>query len=129
MILLYINKFIIIFMDTKDILIVSLTIILAALIVAGVIFMTSNNNDNSNINVTNSSGNDNSSIVVSKSADNNADNNDIVSEEVKFNHQAGSGYYKQVTYRDGGFRQYDVDTGKLIGSSYQSDQKYLPSME
>lgn len=116
-------------MDTKDILIVSLTIILAALIVAGVIFMTSNNNDDSNINVTNSSGNDNSSIVVSKSADNNADNNDIVSEEVKFNHQAGSGYYKQVTYRDGGFRQYDVDTGKLIGSSYQSDQKYLPSME
>lgn len=116
-------------MDTKDILIVSLTIILASLIVAGVIFMTGNNNDNSNLNVVNSSGNDNSSVVVSKNADNDAENSDIVSEEVKFNYQAGSGYYKQVTYRDGGFRQYDVDTGKLIGSSYQSDQKYLPSME
>ena len=57
-------------MDTKDILIVSLTIILASLIVAEVIFMTSNNNDNSNLNVVNSSGNDNSSVVVSKNADN-----------------------------------------------------------
>ena len=91
--------------------------------------MTSNNNDNSNLNVVNFSGNDNSSIVVSKNADNGAENSDIVSEEVKFNHQVGSGYYKQVTYRDGGFRQYDAKTGELIGSSYKSDQKYLPSME
>ena len=54
---------------------------------------------------------------------------DIVSEEVKFNAQNGEGYYREVTYRDGGFRQYDTETGKLIGSSYDSDQDKLPSME
>ena len=54
---------------------------------------------------------------------------DIVSEEVKFNAQNGEGYYREVTYSDGGFRQYDTDTGELIGSSYESDQDKLPSME
>ena len=55
--------------------------------------------------------------------------NDIVSEEVKFNAQNGEGYYREVTYKDGGFRQYDTETGELIGSSYDSDQDKLPSME
>ena len=54
---------------------------------------------------------------------------DIVSEEVKFNAQNGEGYYREVTYKDGGFRQYDTETGELIGSSYDSDQGKLPSME
>ena len=54
---------------------------------------------------------------------------DIVSEEVKFNAQNGEGYYREVTYKDGGFRQYDTKTGELIGSSYDSDQSKLPSME
>ena len=54
---------------------------------------------------------------------------DIVSEEVKFNEQNGEGYYREVTYSDGGFRQYDTETGDLIGSSYDSDQDKLPSME
>ena len=53
----------------------------------------------------------------------------IVSEEVKFNAQNGEGYYREVTYDDGGFRQYDTETGDLIGSSYESDQDKLPSME
>ena len=55
--------------------------------------------------------------------------NDIVSEEVKTNYQNGGGYYREVTYQDGGFRQYDADTGELIGSSYDSDQDKLPSLE
>ena len=55
--------------------------------------------------------------------------NDIVSEEVKFNAQNGEGYYREVTYKDGGFRQYDTESGELIGSSYDSDQDKLPSME
>ena len=55
--------------------------------------------------------------------------NDIVSEEVKFNEQNGEGYYREVTYSDGGFRQYDTETGDLIGSSYDSEQDKLPSME
>ena len=57
------------------------------------------------------------------------DVNDIVSEEVKFNSQNGEGYYREVTYKDGGFRQYDTESGELIGSSYESDQNKLPSME
>ena len=54
---------------------------------------------------------------------------DIVSEEIKFNAQNGEGYYREVTYKDGGFRQYDTQSGELIGSSYESDQDKLPSME
>lgn len=54
---------------------------------------------------------------------------DVVSEEVKFNEQNGEGYYREVTYKDGGFRQFDVKTGELIGSSYEADQSKLPSLE
>ena len=54
---------------------------------------------------------------------------DIVSEEVKFNAQNGEGHYREVTYKDGGFRQYDAESGALIGSSYESDQKSLPNLE
>ena len=54
---------------------------------------------------------------------------DIVSEEVKFNYQNGEGYYREVTYKDGGFRQFDTESDELIGSSYDSDQDKLPSME
>ena len=54
---------------------------------------------------------------------------DIVSEVIKPNEQNGEGQYREVTYSDGGFRQYDTDTGELIGSSYESDQESLPSLE
>lgn len=63
------------------------------------------------------------------SDDDSSEDSDIVSEEVKFNAQNGEGYYREVTYKDGGFRQYDSDSGELIGSSYESDQGQLPSME
>lgn len=49
----------------------------------------------------------------------------IVSEITKSNEQQGEGSYKEVTYEDGGFRQYDTKTGELIGSSYNSDQAKL----
>lgn len=62
-------------------------------------------------------------------SDSSDDESDVVSEEVKFNAQNGEGYYREVTYKDGGFRQYDVETDELIGSSYDSDQDKLPSME
>ncbi len=57
------------------------------------------------------------------------DVSDIVNEEIKFNAQNGEGYYREVTYKDGGFRQFDTETGELIGSSYDSDQDKLPSMD
>ena len=53
---------------------------------------------------------------------------DVVKEEVKKNYQNGEGSYKEVTYEDGGFRQYDTKTGELIGSSYDSDQGKLQRM-
>ena len=59
----------------------------------------------------------------------NVNDSDIVSEVVKFNAQNGEGYYREVTYKDGGFRQFDIDTGELIGSSYESDQADLPTLE
>lgn len=54
---------------------------------------------------------------------------DIVGEVVKFNAQNGEGHYREVTYSDGGFRQFDVETGKLIGSSYDCDQPDLPNLD
>lgn len=63
------------------------------------------------------------------SSDSDDDDDGILSEEVKFNAQNGEGYYREVTYKDGGFRQYDTESGDLIGSSYDSDQDQLPSME
>ena len=69
-----------------------------------------------------------SSVASSESSSSSSDG-DIVSEIVKFNEQNGEGYYREVTYSDGGFRQYDTESGDLIGSSYESDQKDLPSME
>ena len=72
-------------------------------------------------------------IRSSESSDSSSDSgnivSDIVKEEVKFNNQNGEGHYKEVTYKDGGFRQYDTESGELIGSSYDSDQDKLPSME
>ena len=50
---------------------------------------------------------------------------DIVSEIIKFNDQNGEGYYREVTYKDGGFRQFDNATGEMIGSSYDEDQEKL----
>ncbi|MEE1129967.1 MAG: flagellar protein, FliL [Methanobrevibacter sp.] len=67
--------------------------------------------------------------VVDKVADKvsnvQSSSSDIVKEEIKENGQAGSGSYKEVQYEDGGFRQYDSNTGELIGSSYDSDQAKL----
>lgn len=56
-------------------------------------------------------------------------NQDIISEEIKDNKQVGKGQYREVRYKYGGFRQYDVETGELIGSSYKSDQKDLPNIQ
>lgn len=115
-------------MDSKEIIIICLTAILVALILGGAIVMANSNNQKGNpVNHTNVSNN----VTADKlSFDNiSTDDDDIVSIEIVFNEQQGYGYYKQVNYKDGGFRQFDVDTGELIGSSYPEDQKYLPSME
>ena len=76
----------------------------------------------------NSANQNNSSDLVSKKADDFSESK-IISEEIKHNHQSGEGQYREVRYEDGGFRQFDTETGELIGSSYESDQENLPSME
>lgn len=53
----------------------------------------------------------------------------VVKEEIINSAQAEGVTYRKVTYDDGGFRQFDVETGELIGSSYDSDQDKLPKME
>ena len=63
--------------------------------------------------------------VTSSDSSSSDGGSDIVSEVVKFNYQAGDGWYREVTYKDGGFRQFDNATGELIGSSYDEDQEKL----
>lgn len=70
-----------------------------------------------------------SSDSSSSSSGSQSGGSDIVSEIIKSNGQNGEGQYREVTYKDGGFRQYDTESGKLIGSSYQSDQGSLPNLE
>lgn len=53
----------------------------------------------------------------------------VVKEEIITSGQESGLKYREVTYDDGGFRQFDIKTGELIGSSYESDQDKLPDME
>lgn len=50
---------------------------------------------------------------------------DIISEAINYNGQNDGGSFREVTYKDGGFRQYDTESGELIGSSYEEDQEKL----
>lgn len=82
--------------------------------------ITLNNTNNTTVNETNQTTNS-----ASKSNSKKKSSSDVVSTETKENYQAGDGSkYKEVTYKDGNFRQYDSG-GNLIGSSYSSDQGYL----
>ncbi len=118
--------------NMKSFILVLLGIIVALLVVGGAVaysFM-SQSGVNMNENDSNIMENikDKASNVASLEGSQSDDGN-IVSEIVKANGQNGEGYYREVTYSDGGFRQFDVDSGELIGSSYKSDQDKLPSLE
>ncbi|MDO5860218.1 flagellar protein, FliL [Methanobrevibacter sp.] len=122
----------------KSFIIIVLGIIVALLIVGGAVAYSFMNELGDNMNDGNSDiigkvKDKVSSVASSESSDSSSSSqsgdSDIVSEEVKFNAQNGEGYYREVTYKDGGFRQYDKDSGELIGSSYESDQGNLPSLE
>ena len=121
----------------KSFIVVLLGIIVALLVVGGAVAYSFMNDLGVNMDNIDSSDIENvkdkvSSVASSEGSDSSnsqSADSDIVSEEVKFNAQNGEGYYREVTYKDGGFRQYDTDSGKLIGSSYDSDQDSLPSME
>ena len=127
-------------MKSTNLIIVLCAIIVLAGVVSATIFLTSDsssNKDNNTIDINNSSitsDNDSDKHISQSDSSYNHDSSSksdgVVSEEVKYNGQADDGsYYREVTYSDGGFRQYNTSSGELIGSSYESDQKNLPSME
>lgn len=53
----------------------------------------------------------------------------VVEEKTVESAQEPGKIYREVKYDDGNVRQYDKDTGELIGSTFKSDQDKLPSME
>ena len=134
-------------MESKDLIIIICAIIVGTCIIAGAVYFTgglSDNKDNATAsNATENITNNTTSVknITSKdsqlsasssshSKSNSNSKSNVVNETVKYNGQADDGsYYREVSYSDGGFRQYDTSSGKLIGSSYESDQKYLPSMD
>lgn len=110
-----------------------LGIIVALLVIGGAVTALNLLDDGTDVVVNNTTSVDNSSDIKNATfGDNKTDSSndsDIVKEEIVFNAQNGSGYFREVTYKDGGFRQFDIKTGELIGSSYASDQDKLPSLE
>lgn len=116
----------------KSFILVLLGIIVALLVVGGAVaysFMNQSgvNMDEKDSNIMENIKDKASSVASLEGSQ--SDGGDIVSEIIKSNGQNGEGQYREVTYGDGGFRQFDVDSGELIGSSYKSDQENLPSLE
>ena len=107
----------------KSFILILLGIIVALLIVGGAVAYSFMNELGVNMD------NIDSNTIENVKNNSASQDSDIVTEVVKFNAQNGEGYYREVTYKDGGFRQYDTQSGELIGSSYSSDQANLPSME
>lgn len=121
--------------NTNVIIIAAIAIIL---VLAGIIISmdfqtsTTNTTDNDTINLTinetsnntqNNTTNTETKTSTKKTTKNK--NSEIVSESIQENYQAGDGsHYRQVEYKDGNIRQYDTK-GKLIGSTYDSDQAQL----
>lgn len=127
-------------MENKNIILITLVAII--LIILGVIAgmsltstQTNNTNDtNDSVNVTlndtneTNATNDTQTTTTtknSKKSTKKSSSSNVESESIKENYQAGDGsHYREVKYKDGNIRQYDRN-GKLIGSSYESDQAQL----
>ncbi|WP_304125718.1 flagellar protein, FliL [Methanosphaera cuniculi] len=117
--------------------IIIVVIVIAALGISTTFNNTTNNTTNNNTtdNITlenNTTDNTTQTTQTAQKTDNGGSKSSepsVVNTETKENYQAADGsHYKEVSYSDGNFRQYDSN-GKLIGSSYESDQSKLPSME
>ena len=113
----------------KGFVLIILGIIAALLIIGGAVAYSFMNEFGVNMEDIDSNTVDKIKDKVSDVSQSSSEGDNIVSEVIKSNEQNGEGQYREVTYSDGGFRQYDTDTGELIGSSYESDQESLPSLE
>ena len=105
----------------KNAIIVLIGIVIALLIVGGAVALnTMGSNDNQQSDDADSAVEEETDTVKNATLvddDTSSDSDsDIVSEEVKFNYQNGSGYYREVTYRDGGFRQFDTESNEFINN-------------
>lgn len=122
-------------MDNNKIIIIALVAIVIVL-AAAVIGLSLNNNSNNNssnqtLNITSNDTNDTNNTTTNTTAkktstqkSSKSDSN-IAGESIKENYQRGDGSkYREVQYKDGNIRQYD-SSGKLIGSTYDSDQAQL----
>ena len=118
-------------MNNNNLIIVALVaiiIVLSGIVVWMTVLITSTNDTNESSNVTLNDSENSTNVTKtttdpsskSKSSDSN-----IKSESIKENYLAGDGsHYREVEYKDGNFRQYDSN-GKLICSSYESNQAQL----
>lgn len=117
----------------KNILIIALVsmIIILSGIIAGMTLLTpakDNNTTNDSINISiNDTNNTNNTtnVTKTKTTTKKKSSSNVESESIKENYQKGDGsHYREVKYKDGNIRQYD-SKGRLIGSSYDSDQAQL----
>jgi len=132
-------------MESKNLIILGLVAVVLVLagVIAGMTLSTPTNDTNNTTNETNDTTNitlndtnDTNNTTTSTNTNTNtkkstakktskSSGSDVVDEYIRENKQAGDGsYYRQVEYRDGNIRQYDLN-GRLIGSSYDSDQAQL----
>lgn len=123
-------------MKTKNILILGAVAILLIAIIAYVGLAaqpTKENNTTNETNITLNQTNNTTETPTPKTTQTKStpktDEPEIVSDNLQYNYQADDGsYYRQVEYSDGNFRQIDTN-GRIIGSSYASDNVEHPSMD
>ena len=121
-------------MENKNLIIIALVAVVLLLVglIAGMSLnsnttVNNSNDTNDTLNISINETNETTSADSTKNTKSNKKTSDsnIESETIKENYQAGDGsHYREVNYKDGNFRQYDSN-GKLIGSSYESDQAQL----
>ncbi len=119
--------------NLKYVALIAIIVVLAGIIIGTTLIGNNSNNTTNNTNNTlnesqNTTNNTNTTNTTNTSTKQNTkkkSGSNIAKQTVKENYQAGDGsHYKEVEYKDGNFRQYDSN-GKLIGSSYKSDQAKL----
>ena len=86
----------------------------------------SNSNANTNANANSNSKSESKSESVSNVVvGEDKSDSGVQGGHVAKNSQEDKGYYYQINYNDGNFRQYDTKTGNLIGSTFEEDQAKL----
>ncbi|PAV07481.1 flagellar protein, FliL [Methanosphaera cuniculi] len=123
-------------MRNNRIILIIAVVVIIIIAIAGITTFNNTTDNNTTDNITlenNTTDNTTDNTTTTQKSDNGGSKSSsepsVVNTETKKNYQADDGsHYKEVSYSDGNFRQYDSN-GKLIGSSYESDQSKLPRMD